>query len=124
MYHVVFITKYRRKAIFGQIRSELGEVFRHLAKHKESSIEESRLMPDHVHMMISIPPKYAFSQVIGYIKGKSPIHVARVYSERKRCFAGQTSGHAATSFPQSGTASRQFGNISATKNMKIAESIN
>jgi len=88
-FHVVFIPKYRKKAIFGQIRGELGEVFRRLAEHKESAIEEGHLMPDHVHMMISIPPKYAVSQVIGYLKGKSAIQIARVYSERKRSFVGQ-----------------------------------
>jgi putative transposase len=68
----------------------LGEVFRRLAEHKESRIEEGHLMPDHVHMMISIPPKYAVSQVVGYIKGKSAIHLARVYGERKRSFVGQS----------------------------------
>ena len=87
-YHVVFIPKYRKKAIFGQIRQELGSVFRRLAEQKESAIEEGHLMPDHVHMMISIPPKYAVAQVIGFIKGKSAIHIARVYSERKRSFVG------------------------------------
>ena len=88
-YHVVFIPKGRRKALFGQLRPYLGEVLRRLATQKESRIEEGHLMPDHVHMMISIPPKYAVSQVIGYIKGKSAIHMARVYGERKRNFTGQ-----------------------------------
>ena len=76
-YHVVFIAKYRKKAIFGQIRRELGEVTHRLAERKESRVEEGHLMPDHVHMIISIPPKYAVSQVIGFIKGKSAIHIAR-----------------------------------------------
>ena len=88
-YHVVFIPKYRKKTIFGRIRSELGEIFRRLAEQKESRIEEGHLMPDHVHMMISIPPKYAVSQVIGFIKGKSAIHIARRYAEVKRNFVGQ-----------------------------------
>ena len=88
-YHVVFIPKYRRKALFGTIRQELGEVFRRLADQKESAIEEGHLMPDHVHMMISIPPKYAVSQVVGFIKGKSAIHIARMYGERRRNFRGQ-----------------------------------
>ena len=88
-YHGVFIPKGRRKALFGQLRPYLGEVLRRLAAQKESRIEEGHLMPDHVHMMISIPPKYAVSQVIGYIKGKSAIHMARVYGERKRNFTGQ-----------------------------------
>ena len=88
-YHVVFIQKCRRKALYGALRNHLGEVFRRLAGQKESRIEEGHLMPDHVHMLISIPPKYAVSQVIGFIKGKSAIHVARVYGERKRNFVGQ-----------------------------------
>ena len=67
----------------------LGEVCRRLAEQKESAIEEGHLRPDHVHMMIAIPPKYAVSQVIGDIKGKSAIHLARVYGERKRNFVGQ-----------------------------------
>jgi putative transposase len=88
-YRVVFIPKYRRKTFYGELRQHLGEVFRRLAMQKESRVEEGHLMPDHVHMMISIPPKYAVSQVIGYIKGKSAIHLARVYGERKRSFTGQ-----------------------------------
>jgi len=88
-YHVVFIPKYRRRTLYEQLRKHLGEVFRKLAAQKESRIEEGHLMPDHVHMMISIPPKYAVSQVVGYIKGKSAIHLALVYGERKRNFVGQ-----------------------------------
>jgi putative transposase len=83
------IPKYRRKALYGQLRRHLGEIFHRLARQKESRIEEGYLMPDHVHMLISIPPKYAVSQVVGYIKGKSAIHIARNYGERKRNFAGQ-----------------------------------
>jgi putative transposase len=77
------------KLLYGKLRTHLGEVFHQLAKQKECRIEEGHLMSDHVHMMIAIPPKYAVSQVIGYIKGKSAIHVARVYGERKRNFVGQ-----------------------------------
>jgi putative transposase len=88
-YHVVFIPKCRRKVLYKELRGHLGEVFRQLAKQKESRIEEGHLMPDHVHMMIAIPPKHAVSQVIGYIKGKSAIHLARVYGERKKNFVGQ-----------------------------------
>ena len=88
-YHVVFIPKYRRKALFGQIRKELGEIFHKLARQKESVIEEGHVMPDHVHMMISVPPKYAVSQVVGYIKGKSAIHIARTYTGRKKNYVGQ-----------------------------------
>ena len=88
-YHVVFIPKCRRKTLYGELRRHLGEVFRKLALQKESQIEEGHLMPDHVHMMISIPPKYAVSQVVGFIKGKSAIHLARVHGEKKRNFVGQ-----------------------------------
>ncbi len=88
-YHVVFIPKCRRKTLYRALREHLGEVFRELALRKESRVEEGHLMPDHVHMMLTIPPKYAVSQVVGYLKGKSAIHIARVYSERKRNFVGQ-----------------------------------
>jgi putative transposase len=88
-YHVVFIPKYRRKVRYEELRRHLGDVFRKLALQKESRIEERHLMLDHVHMMISVPPKYAVSQVIGFIKGKSAIHLARTYGERKRNFVGQ-----------------------------------
>ena len=77
-YHVVFIPKGRRKMLYGQLRHHLGEVFRTLAQQKESRIEEGHLMVDHVHMMIAIPPKSALSQVVGYMKGKSAIYLARV----------------------------------------------
>jgi putative transposase len=86
----VFIPKCRRKTLYAQLRRHLGEVFRRLSEQKESAIEEGHLMPDHVHMMISIPPKYAVSQVIGFIKGKSAIHLARVYGETRRNFVGQS----------------------------------
>jgi putative transposase len=88
-YHVVFIPKYRKKRIFGGIRRHLGTVFRRLAEQRESRIEEGHLMPDHVHMMISIPPKYSVAQVIGFIKGKSAIHIAREFAGRTRNFVGQ-----------------------------------
>ena len=88
-YHVVFIPKCRRRVLYGELRKHLGEVFRQLAGQKECRIEEGHLMSDHVHMLIVIPPKYAVSQVVGYIKGKSAIQLARVYGERKRNFVGQ-----------------------------------
>jgi len=88
-YHVVFIPKCRRRTLYGELRRHLGDVFRQLARQKESRIEEGHLLSDHVHMLIAIPPKYAVAQVIGFIKGKSAIHLARVYGERKRNFVGQ-----------------------------------
>ena len=88
-YHIVFIPKRRRKVLYQELRRHLGEVFRQLAAQKESKIEGGHLLPDHVHMLLSIPPKYAVSQVVGYIKGKSAIHLARTYGERKQNFVGQ-----------------------------------
>jgi REP-associated tyrosine transposase len=85
---VVFIPKGRRKARYGELRKYLAEVFRKLGEQKESRIED--LLPDHVHMMISIPPKYAVAQVIGLLKGKSAIHLARVYGGRKQNFVEQS----------------------------------
>jgi putative transposase len=88
-YHIIWIPKYRKKVLFKELRKELGNVFRELASHRESEILEGHLMIDHVHILIAIPPKYAVSQVVGYIKGKSAIHIARTYSGRKRNFTGQ-----------------------------------
>jgi len=88
-YHVVWIPKYRRKVLYGQLRKELGTVIKELAKQKESEVIEGKLMADHVHMLISIPPKYSVAQVIGFIKGKSAIYVARLFG-RQRNFVGQS----------------------------------
>lgn len=88
-YHVVFIPKYRRKALYAELRKEPGSVFRSLAEQKECIIEEGHLLPDHVHMMISIPPKYAVSQIAGFIKGKSAIHTARTFFGRRQNFTGR-----------------------------------
>lgn len=75
--------------MYAKLRAHLGKTFRQLAQRKECQILEGHLMADHVHMLIAIPPKYAMSQVVGYIKGKSAIHITRVYGERKRNFVGQ-----------------------------------
>ena len=87
---MVFIPKCRCTTLYVGLRKYLGEVFRCLAEQKESWIEEGHLMSDHVHMLLSIPPKYAVSQVAGYIKDKSVIHQAWVCAERKRSFVGQS----------------------------------
>lgn len=89
-YHIVWIPKYRRKVLFGNIRVYLGEVFHKLAKQRESEILEGHLCKDHVHMYIAIPPKYSVSQVVGFMKGKSAIHIAREVQDRARGFAGQS----------------------------------
>ena len=88
-YHVVFIPKYRKKVIYGDIRNHLGEMFHELAGYRECQIEEGHLMGDHVHMCISIPPKYAVSKIVGYIKGKSAIAIARQFGKKVRNFRGE-----------------------------------
>ncbi len=88
-YHVVFIPKYRKKVIYGDMRNYVGEIFHELASHRECRIEEGHLIRDHVHMCISIPPKYAVSKVVGYIKGKSAIAIARQFGKRTRNFTGE-----------------------------------
>ena len=88
-YHVVWIPKYRRKSMYGQLRKFLGQVFKDLARSRESEVLEGHLMSDHAHMLISIPPKYSVAQVIGFIKGKSAIHIARNYIGHRRNFTGQ-----------------------------------
>ena len=88
-YHVVFIPKCRRKALYQGLRRHLGPVFRDLAEQKECQIEEGHLCLDHVHMLVSVPPKYAVSQVVGFVKGKSAIHIARNFGGRKRNFTGE-----------------------------------
>jgi len=93
-YHVVFIPKYRRKKLYKELRRHLGEVFKRLAEQKESVVVEGHLQPDHVHILLSIPPKYAVSQVIGFIKGKSAIHLARVYGSGSRILWVRTFGRA------------------------------
>jgi len=87
-YHLVWIPKYRRKVLYGQLRKDLVPVLRELVLHKESAVLEGRMKVDHVHMMVSIPPKYSVAQVVGYVKGKSAIWVARAMG-RNRNFLGQ-----------------------------------
>ena len=89
-YHVVFIPKCRKKALFGSLKRDLGPVFRALAARKDARVEEGHVMPDHVHMLLSIPPKYSVSQVVGFMKGKSAIHIAQHVEGRKRNFFGQS----------------------------------
>ena len=88
-YHIVFIAKRRQKLIYGAIRRHLGETFHELAKRKGVTIEEGHLMKDHVHMCISIPPKYAVSNTVGYLKGKSAISIAKKFRGRQRNFNGE-----------------------------------
>ncbi len=91
-YHILFIPKYRKKVLYGQIKRHLGETFHELAKHKESKIVEGHLCSDHVHICISIPPKFAVSNVVGYIKGKSAISIARNMLGIKKTLLGRVFG--------------------------------
>jgi len=83
-YHVVWIPKYRKKVLYGKLRRELGPIIKELARQKESEVVEGRLVVDHVHVLLSVPPKYAVAQVVGFIKGKSAIYVARMNGRRRR----------------------------------------
>jgi putative transposase len=87
-YHLVWIPKYRKKKLFPALRQELGDVFHDLARRKECRIVEGHLLVDHVHMLLTVPPKYAVSNVVGYLKGKSAMYIARTYGGRKRNFTG------------------------------------
>ena len=89
-YHVVWIPKCRRKVLFGRIRKHIGDLLHSLARQKECKILEGHLQPDHIHILISIPPKYSVAQVIGFIKGKSAIHIARTYLGQKKNFTGMS----------------------------------
>ena len=88
-YHIVFVPKYRKKVLYGKIRKFLGPLFHELASHRNCKIIEGHMVQDHVHMLIAIPPKYSVSEIIGYIKGKSAISVARQFGGRKKNFNGE-----------------------------------
>jgi len=88
-YHLTWIPKFRKKELYGDLRKHIGEAIREMAHRSGSEVLEGHLMSDHVHMLVSIPPKYAVSQVVGYIKGKTAIHIARELFGRKRNFTGE-----------------------------------
>ena len=88
-YHIVFIPKARRKLLYGKIRSALGQIFHELARQKECQIVEGHIMPDHVHMCIAIPPKHPVASVVGFLKGKSAIAVARRFGGKEKNFTGE-----------------------------------
>ena len=89
-YHLVFIPKYRKKALYGALRNQIGSVLRKLAESKGCQVLEGYVMTDHIHMLITIPPKYRVSDIVGYIKGKSAIHVARHFRGKERNFTGES----------------------------------
>ena len=117
-YHVVFVPKRRRKTIFGNIRRQLGPVFHALAQQKECQILEGHLMPDHVHICITIPPKHPVASVIGFLKGKSAIAIARMGGKERNFFRRALLGAASMRCPPSGSS--RFANISASKNSRMA----
>ena len=82
-YHIVFIPKYRRKTIYGKLRSDIGQIIRQLCEHKGVEIMEAHAMPDHIHMLVRIPPKLAVSNFMGYLKGKSSLMIFERHSNLK-----------------------------------------
>ena len=121
-YHVVFIPKYRKKAVFGKIKKNLGAVFHDLARRRECRIEEGHLMPDHVHMLVSIPPKYSVAEVIGFIKGKSSIWIAQNIERKAKNFTGHKFADI-SSRRWAGTR-RRSALTSETRSFRIAKWIN
>ena len=105
-YHVVFTPKYRKKVLFGRLRQHLGTVFHEITRRKEYQIEEGHLRPDHVDMLISIPPKYSVAEVIGYLKGKSSIWIAQNLERKARNFLGRKFGPEDISFQRWGGTRR------------------
>ncbi len=89
-YHLVFIPKYRKRSLYGALRKVIGSVLRKLAESKGCKVLEGHVMPDHIHMLLTIPPKYRVSDVVGYIKGKSAIYVARHFRGKERNFTGES----------------------------------
>jgi putative transposase len=119
-YHVVFVPKRRRKAIFGQTRRQLGQIFHALARQKECQIVEGHLMSDHVHMCIAIPPKHPVASVIGFLKGKSAIAIARLCG-KERNFSGEhfwSRGYAVSTV---GLNWSRCANTSASKSMRMEQ---
>lgn len=119
-YHVVFIPKCRRKVMYREIRRHLGEVFHELARRRESKVEEGHLMVDHVHMLLSIPPKWPVSGVVGYIKGKSAIHIARTFQGRRLNYVGQHFWARGFWVSTIGRMNRRFGNTSGTRKRRTS----
>ena len=118
-YHGVFVPKRRRKAIFRQARRQLGAIFHALARQKECQIIEGHLMPDHVHMCIAIPPKHPVASVIGFLKGKSAIAIARL-SRKERNFTASISGLEVTPYRRSGSNWSRSVSTSASRRPRMA----
>lgn len=88
-YHIIFVPKMRKKKLYGNLRPRLGQIFHALATQKDCRIVKGHLMSDHVHMLLEIPPKYKVSEVVGFLKGKSAIAIAREFGGKERNFTGE-----------------------------------
>ena len=88
-YHLVFVPKYRKRAIFGQLRKDIGKILRGLCEQQGVELVEGHAMADHVHLCLSIPPKYSVANTAGFLKGKSAIRIFRDYLQVKRNFTGR-----------------------------------
>ena len=113
-------TQMQKKALYGHLRVHLGEVFRDLARQKESKVLEGHLQSDHVHMLLAIPPKYSVAQVIGYMKGKSAIHIARAYLGRKELWWNELLGTRLFLFQLLAPMKRLYARISEIKKKRIS----
>jgi putative transposase len=88
-YHVVIVPKYRKKVLYGNLRVDVGQIIRQLCRQKEVELIEGHAMRDHVHLVLSVPPKYSIAMVLGYLKGKSAIHIHRKLHGIKKGFTGK-----------------------------------
>ena len=88
-YHVVILPKYRRKVLYGRLREQIGAILRELCRQKEVELVEGHAMPDHIHMLLSVPPKYSIAMTIGYLKGKSAIRINRELLKTKGTLFGR-----------------------------------
>ena len=82
-YHIVFAPKYRRQVIYGKVKEDIGKMLRKLCEYKGVEIHEAEACKDHIHMLVSIPPKYSVSQIMGYLKGKSSLMIFQKYANMK-----------------------------------------
>jgi putative transposase len=89
-YHVVILPKYRKKVLYGKIRRRIGEILRDLSRQKGITVEEGNAVSDHIHMLLSVPPKYSIAMVIGYLKGKSAVRIHREILKAQGTLFGRT----------------------------------
>jgi len=89
-YHVVILPKYRRKVLYGRMRRGVGQILRDLCRQKDIELVEGKAMPDHVHMLLSVPPRYSIAMTIGYLKGKSATRIHRELLHTKGTLFGRS----------------------------------